>query len=146
MASSCTFASGQEVHTKTWYRNQASSYAIVNIDTGNDISGTTFNNDLQGYTAWFNDYYPTEAWYRQSGDYSFGVNFTNNGCNAVAVFFTQNSSHSWTDICIAGASGQVHTVCNFDVPDGITGALWTGEYNSATGQIATNPQGTPIRT
>lgn len=143
-AATCSLASGLDVHTLQWYRNQADASTSVNIQTGPTISGDQFHNELYGQRAFSNEYAPTVAWFRPLGEKSYPVNFQNNGCKGVAVFIFHSSSFTWMRVCIAESPGQIHAKCDFDTPEGLVGYLWTGESNPSNGNIGTNPSGTYI--
>jgi hypothetical protein len=135
-AATCTLPSGGEVHTKAWYLSQATSTKTVTVKNGTTLTGNQFIDDLSGQKAYSNDFSPAQAWFKPNGDYSYGVDFQNNGCYAVAILTTGTDTHLWVDICIAASSGQIHTRCNWNVPEGLVGFLYAGEYNASNGKIA----------
>ena len=145
-AASCTFPSGSEVHTRAYYQNQATAKLTVTIKNGTTLTGSQFIDDTTGQKMYSNEKAPTQAWFRASGDYSYGNNFTNNGCYAVAVVSVGTSTHAWFDFCIAASPGQIHTRCNWNLPENQIGALWTGLYNASTQKFGTNPDGSYMST
>jgi hypothetical protein len=147
-AASCSFPSGSEVHTKQWYLNKASSTTTVNWTVGRELVGNEFIDIVNdGTTVYRADDPPVSiGYFHADGDYGLPVDLKANGCKGVVVVETGTDSHLWVDICVAPSVGQVHSVCNWDVPEHLNGHMYAGLYNPNTGEVGTYPGGTFMTT
>lgn len=147
-AAGCSLPSGSDVNTKQWYLNQASSTVTVTWTVGQQVSASDFLSILQGGDKVWQAQYPPwgDAYFRTNGDYGLPVDLLDNACKGVLVVQVGANGHLWTNVCVAPEAGQIHTVCNWDLPEHLNGVMTFGYLDPATHRVGTSPTGSPVST
>jgi hypothetical protein len=149
-AASCSLPTGvgTEQHTKQSVLNQASSSETVRWKAGNEITGAEFLDYLNNGTQVYQSNMAPDAigYYRQNGDYSLPVDLKANGCKSIILIAASSGSQKYLDVCVAPSPGQIHVVCNWNLPDGLIGNIQVGLYNTSTEKMSLTSTHSPIIT